>query len=84
MKKKSAEANSHDLRAHYDFDYAKSRPNRFADRPKVYKGGPVIIDDDVAEVFQTSESVNTVLRSVIRTMRRVAPKSGGPRKRRAS
>ena len=71
MKKKSSE----DLRAHYDFDYAKSRPNRFAARPKTYKGSPVLIDDDVAEVFQTPESVNSALRSVMRTMKRKRPAS---------
>jgi hypothetical protein len=25
---------SNEMRSHYDFDYIKSRPNRFADRPK--------------------------------------------------
>jgi hypothetical protein len=36
MKKKhAAEAAPDEMRSHYDFDYSKSRPNRFADRPKV-------------------------------------------------
>jgi len=30
---------------------------------------PIYLDDDVAEVFDSSEAVNTVLRSAIRAMR---------------
>lgn len=55
---------SDDLRAEYDFDYAKSRPNRFASRT----GGSVVavvLEPDVAAVFGTSESVNRALRAVI-------------------
>ena len=55
---------SDDLRAEYAFDYAKSRPNRFAPR----MGGTVVavvLEPDVAAVFDTSESVNRLLRSVI-------------------
>jgi hypothetical protein len=28
-----------DLRPHYDIDYSKAKPNRFAKRPKIYHGG---------------------------------------------
>jgi hypothetical protein len=35
MKKKTPA--SDDLRPHYDFDYAKMKPNRFAGEKKVYK-----------------------------------------------
>ena len=53
-----------DMRAEYQFDYREARPNRFAAR---MKGNTVavILDPDVASVFQTSESVNSLLRSVI-------------------
>jgi len=53
-----------DIRAEYHFDYRKSRPNRFA---PLMKGGTVavVLDPDVASVFQTSEAVNSLLRSVI-------------------
>ena len=34
MKKKT---DSDDLRPHYDFDYTKMKPNRFAGEKKVYK-----------------------------------------------
>ena len=58
---------SDDLRAEYVLDYAESRPNRFAPR----MGGTVVavvLEPDVAAVFDTSESVNRVLRSVIATL----------------
>jgi hypothetical protein len=52
------------MRREYRFDYRKARPNRFA---PVMKGKTVavVLDADVASVFQSSESVNALLRSVI-------------------
>ena len=52
------------MRREYEFDYRKSRPNRFA---PLMKGGTIaiVLDPDVAAVFQTPESVNSLLRSVI-------------------
>jgi hypothetical protein len=51
----------------YQFDYRKARPNRFADRIK--QGSRIVVlDPDVAELFPTAESVNTVLRALIETM----------------
>jgi hypothetical protein len=53
-----------EMRAEYRFAYGQSRPNRFAG--DVSRGGIlVVLDPDVAEVFNTSESVNELLRSVI-------------------
>jgi len=52
------------MREEYRFDYAKSKPNRFAG--KMEQGTiAIVLDPDVAAVFETSESVNTFLRSVI-------------------
>ena len=53
-----------EIRPEYRFDYAKARPNRFA---ALMKGSTVavVLDPDVASVFQTSEAVNSLLRSVI-------------------
>ena len=53
-----------EMRREYRFDYRKSRPNRFA---SLMKGGAVavVLDSDVAAVFQSPESVNSLLRSVI-------------------
>jgi len=52
------------MRREYRFDYRKSRPNRFA---PLMKGGTVavVLDPDVASVFRSPESVNSLLRSVI-------------------
>ena len=52
------------MRREYGFDYRKSRPIRFA---TLMKQGTVavVLDPDVASVFQSPESVNSLLRSVI-------------------
>ena len=53
-----------EMRGEYRFDYRKARPNRFA---PLIKGRTVavVLDPDVASVFQSSESVNSLLRSLI-------------------
>jgi hypothetical protein len=51
----------------YDLDYNNARPNRFAGRIQRDQL-VVVLDSDVAEVFTTPESVNTVLRALIQTM----------------
>jgi hypothetical protein len=55
------------MRAEYHLDYGKARPNRYA---TVMKGSTVavVLDPDVASVFQTSEAVNSLLRSVISSL----------------
>ncbi len=57
----------------YRFDYKKAKPNRFAEKMKIE---PVIIllDDDVAKVFQTTEQVNKALRALISAMPQVKTK----------
>ena len=66
MKKTSRpkESKRGEMRREYRFDYRKSRPNRFA---PLMKGTTVavVLDPDIASVFQSSESVNSLLRSVI-------------------
>jgi len=58
---------SNEMRAEYRFDYSKSKPNRFAED---FRTGAVavVLDPDVAAVFSSSESVNTLLRSVIEAL----------------
>jgi len=60
------------LRSHYDFDYSKSRPNRFA---AAFREGAVavVLEPDVASIFNSSESVNAFLRSAIAAMPRENP-----------
>jgi len=54
------------LRPEYRFDYATSKPNRFAGkRPGAVA---VLLDPDVARVFKSAESVNDVLRALLTTM----------------
>ena len=67
MKKPAADratASGEDLLPEYEFDYRNSRPNRFA---RQFEGQKVaiVLEPDVAAVFPTSESVNTLLRSII-------------------
>ena len=69
---------SNGLKPEYRFDYDKAKPNRFAGR---FPGGAltVLLDPDVARVFQSAESVNTVLRALMTTMP-TRPTSGEPRR----
>lgn len=62
-------SNSEDeLLPEYQFDYKKAKPNRFATRSGKPKLTVVVLDEDVAKVFSTSESVNKVLRVLIEAM----------------
>lgn len=54
---------SDDLLPEYNFDYTKARPNRFATTSE--NKITVILDPDVAKVFQTSEAVNRALRCLL-------------------
>lgn len=67
-----------DVRPEYDLDFKAMRPNRFAARLKGKSVTAVVLDSDVADVFQSSAAVNDLLRSVIKAM---PPRH---RKRRAS
>jgi hypothetical protein len=65
------------MRREYRFDYRQARPNRFA---AMLKGRTtaVILDPDVASVFESSEAVNRLLRSVIAAL---PPKAKAVRRR---
>ena len=53
----------------YEFDYSKSRPNRFASRlPK--DAVVVVLDSDVAKEFRDSKRVNTLLRATIAALKK--------------
>ncbi len=82
MKKKSSEELDDDLRPHYDFDFKNMKPNRFASEELIHKQRFVVLDEDVSKVFESSESVNNALRSVIRAKRARVKRS--PSKGRAS
>ena len=53
-----------ELKTEYRFDYSKAKPNRFA--TKMTEGTVVVVlEPDVAAIFNSSEAVNSFLRSVI-------------------
>jgi hypothetical protein len=56
--------NGGELRTHYEFDYGKAKPNRFAGRFGE-ESIAVVLDPDVAAVFTTSEEANQALRVLI-------------------
>lgn len=64
---KPTQIDSTELLPEYHFDYANGKPNRFPQ--KIPQGSlTVILDPDVASVFQDAESVNAVLRALPKTM----------------
>jgi hypothetical protein len=75
MKKKDSPEPIDDLRPEYGRELFRGmKPNRFAGADLVFKGRrAVVLDADVAEVFDSQEAVNTVLRSAIKAMRASAP-----------
>jgi hypothetical protein len=53
-----------ELREHYELDYTKAKPNRFAewlDQESVM----VVLEPDIAAAFPTAEAVNDALRLVV-------------------
>jgi hypothetical protein len=72
-----------ELRPEYQFDYTQAKPNRFAATLK-NGGSLVVLDPEVAAVFQRSEDVNAVLRAIVQTMARsseVPADAAAPRRR---
>jgi hypothetical protein len=55
------------MRREYEFDYTQAKPNRFASRLRG-NAVAVLLQPDVAEVFNSSETVNRLLRSVIKAV----------------
>ena len=64
---KAKQYRSGGLKPEYGFDYAEAKTNRFASRLRG-ESVAVLLDPDVARVFQNAESVNTVLRALLTTM----------------
>jgi hypothetical protein len=64
-KPKAKRANG--LQPEYRFDYTEAKANRFAQatRPGAVA---ILLDPDVARVFKSAESVNTLLRALVETM----------------
>jgi hypothetical protein len=62
--RKKAKVISEEIRREYRFDYRKAKLNRFAEQTGVGTIA-IVLNPDVATISKTSESVNTLLRSVI-------------------
>ena len=56
-----------ELAPEYRFDYRKAKRNRFAKRTRP-ESIAVLLDPDVAQVFETGDTVNAVLRALMTTM----------------
>ena len=54
-----------ELLPEYDFDYSKSKPNRFAEEYNQMKR-TVVLDSDVAKDFPSAEAVNEALRLILK------------------
>ncbi len=57
-----------DLLPEYNFDYSKSKPNRFAEKYNQMQK-TVVLDSDVAQDFPSSEAVNEALRTISRLIK---------------
>jgi len=73
MKKKqasdSAEKEVDELQPEYRFDYRKARSNRFAS--EIAEGSMVVVlEPEIARVFQTEEAVKAILRAIAEAMPR--------------
>ncbi len=56
-----------DMLPEYNFDYSKSRPNRFAG--KISEGRMVVLlDAEVTAYFTTPDAVNSVLKALVTTL----------------
>ena len=56
-----------DLQPEYRFDYRKARPNRFTE--EIAEGSMVVVlEPEIARVFQTEEAVKTILRAIAEAM----------------
>lgn len=60
----TTENTEQDLLPEYQFDYAKAKPNRFAEQSPI----TITLDADIAAIFKDSEAVNKVLRAIVLAM----------------
>jgi len=70
------------MRDDYNFDYSRAKPNRFAAHMK-QPVVAVVLEADVASVFDSSAKVNAQLRSIIARRRSKARPVGVAKRRKA-
>ena len=82
--KPKGKAVSDEMRAEYNFDYAKGIRGKYYKQIQEQGTNVVLLDADVWKVFPNSEAVNSALRSILRTKRtRRSPSSRVGRRRAA-
>ena len=82
--KPKAKAVSDEMRAEYNFDYAKGVRGKYYKRIMAEGTNVVLLDRDVAKAFPDSITVNEALRSVLRTKRSRRPTPPRVARRRAA
>jgi len=58
----NVQTDNDDLLPEYNFDYSKAKSNRFIKQKQQIN---VTLDEDVARIFTTSDSVNQALRAIL-------------------
>jgi hypothetical protein len=82
--KPKGKAVSDEMRAEYNFDYAKGVRGKYYKRIQEEGTNVVLLDADVQKAFPNSESVNDALRSILRAKRTRRNPSGRAVRRRAA
>jgi len=73
---------ANEVEEHYDFDYTKAKPNRFANQLS-NETIMVVLEPEVAEAFPTTEAVNEALRLVMRLSKIPAARTNRRRKQKS-
>jgi hypothetical protein len=73
----TSDTDEDNLLEHYDFDYSKAKPNRFAAQIPD-ESTFIMLEPDVAAVFPTPESVNEALRLLITAAQNLNDKKHSP------
>ncbi len=68
--KPKGKAASDEMRAEYNFDYAKGVRGKYYKRLLAEGSNVVVLDRDIAKAFPDSTAVNKALRSVLQAKRR--------------
>lgn len=82
--KPKVKAVSDEMRAEYNFDYAKGIRGKYYKRIQEEGTNVVLLDRDVQKAFPDSVAVNEALRSILKTKRSRRPGSPRAARRRAT
>jgi hypothetical protein len=82
--KTKGKAVSDEMRAEYNFDYAKGVRGKYYKRIQEEGTNVVLLDADVQKAFPNSEAVNDALRSILRAKRVRRNPPGRAARRRAA